>query len=619
MPYPRFTKAIIHHFMSQHKSISKREGSQYHTVTDDGLLERLKFINKGDLYQVYGKPIPYTWITDEINKSKAYQMYFKYFCLIPPKKRRGRAVKEETNKDKNEYDDEDDVNEEEDDEEESVNEEENVDEENKEEYDDDDDDDKSFNITNTDNERMESDSDDHEMSKEGEIVADIKEEETANSKHKEDDTKGEDQKTKEGVPDLVTNKEKSEFLQSTSSHSISSNFDVPMVQNERFHEVKVSVIPESTQQPPSTPPLPATKDLTTPIINFKAVDSFLNKFHALGKDVKELKQVDHFATILELVNSYLLDEDLFESYGLTVSLKRNREEDKYEDPSTGPNQGKETKKRRSGKEAESSKKSLTFKESTKEPTFQNVANDAEVPHVDLKPRIPKLDWFTQPPRPETPEPHWNTVKIIDDAPEQPWFNEKPPLTFDEVMSKSIDFKAYAMNQYNVEECFGALINHLDLTTPEGYDHAVDMSKPLPLQEKEGRLIIQIFFNNDLEYLKGDKAERTYSSSITKTLAASVQVENKFGYGYLKEIVMKRADQQLYKFIEGDFLDLHLNDIEDMLLLLTQNRLFNLYRDVIVQLGVALSMFTRGIVLQSRVEDVQLGVESYQRKLNLIRP
>ncbi|GKD23010.1 hypothetical protein Tco_1224713, partial [Tanacetum coccineum] len=40
MPYPRFTKAIIHHFMSQHKSISKREGLPYHTIADDGLLER---------------------------------------------------------------------------------------------------------------------------------------------------------------------------------------------------------------------------------------------------------------------------------------------------------------------------------------------------------------------------------------------------------------------------------------------------------------------------------------------------------------------------------------------------------------------------------------------------
>nr|GEZ01800.1 hypothetical protein [Tanacetum cinerariifolium] len=31
------------------------------------------------------------------------------------------------------------------------------------------------------------------------------------------------------------------------------------------------------------------------------------------------------------------------------------------------------------------------------------------------------------------------------------------------------------------------------------------------------------------------------------------------------------------------------------------------------------MFTRSIVIQSRVEDLQLGVESYQKKLTLIKP
>ncbi|GJS52918.1 hypothetical protein Tco_0626280 [Tanacetum coccineum] len=200
------------------------------------------------------------------------------------------------------YSAEDDVNEEEeheeesvseeaDNNEESVSEEENVDEENAEESDDDD---KSFDITNTDDERMESDSDDHGITKEGKTVAKIEEEETTNSEHEEDNTKGDDQKTEDepkgddkakeaevGVPDLVTNKEKLEFLQSTSSHLISLNFgnqflvnypnasligtipknadkeitssmdieiqqDEPLVQNEPFYEVKVSVIPEPT-------------------------------------------------------------------------------------------------------------------------------------------------------------------------------------------------------------------------------------------------------------------------------------------------------------------------------------------------------------------------------------
>ncbi|GKA97119.1 hypothetical protein Tco_0825013, partial [Tanacetum coccineum] len=86
-----------------------------------------------------------------------------------------------------------------------------------------------------------------------------------------------------------------------------------------------------------------------------------------------------------------------------------------------------------------------------------------------------------------------------------------------------------------------------------------------------------------------------------------------------KIVVRRADQKLYKFKEGDFPDLHLNEIEDMLLLISQNKLFNLDGDVIMDFFTALKMFTRGIIVKSRVKDIQLGVESYQRKLNLTKP
>nr|GEV86862.1 hypothetical protein [Tanacetum cinerariifolium] len=66
--------------------------------------------------------------------------------------------------------------------------------------------------------------------------------------------------------------------------------------------------------------------------------------------------------------------------------------------------------------------------------------------------------------------------------------------------------------------------------------------------------------------------------------------NKFhGYGYLEEIVVKRSYQQLYKFKEGDFIDLHLNGIEDMLLLVVQHKLFHLDRSDIVDFIMALQI------------------------------
>ncbi|GJT81815.1 hypothetical protein Tco_1056157 [Tanacetum coccineum] len=57
----------------------------------------------------------------------------------------------------------------------------------------------------------------------------------------------------------------------------------------------------------------------------------------------------------------------------------------------------------------------------------------------------------------------------------------------------------------------------------------------------------------------------------------------------------------------------------MLLLLVQGKLTNLNVEERLAFSVSLRMFTRSIVIQRRVEDLQLGVESYQKKLNITKP
>ncbi|GKC42121.1 hypothetical protein Tco_1059843, partial [Tanacetum coccineum] len=100
---------------------------------------------------------------------------------------------------------------------------------------------------------------------------------------------------------------------------------------------------------------------------------------------------------------------------------------------------------------------------------------------------------------------------------------------------------------------------------------------------------------------------------------SLKIIKWYNYGHLDEIEVRREDQQLYKFKEGDFPRLRLQDIEDMLLLLVQRRLTNLTIDERYDLNLALRMFARRIVIQRQVEDLQSGVESYQKKLNLTKP
>ncbi|GKB98614.1 hypothetical protein Tco_0984751 [Tanacetum coccineum] len=89
MPYPRFTKVIISHFISKDKTISMRNRINLHIVRDDTLLGTLKFISKTQDYQKYGTLIPEEMINQDIKDSKAYKTYLAYATRVDtPKKAR---------------------------------------------------------------------------------------------------------------------------------------------------------------------------------------------------------------------------------------------------------------------------------------------------------------------------------------------------------------------------------------------------------------------------------------------------------------------------------------------------------------------------------------------------
>nr|GEZ49270.1 hypothetical protein [Tanacetum cinerariifolium] len=116
----------------------------------------------------------------------------------------------------------------------------------------------------------------------------------------------------------------------------------------------------------------------------------------------------------------------------------------------------------------------------------------------------------------------------------------------------------------------------------------------------------------------ESARDVYSKRriITVTELKIVEWHN---YKHLDWITVRRDDDKLYKFKEGDFKRLRIQDIEDMLLLLVQGKLTNLTVEERFAFNVSLRMFTRSIVIQRRAEDLQLGVENYQKKLNLTKP
>nr|GEU92955.1 hypothetical protein [Tanacetum cinerariifolium] len=84
----------------------------------------------------------------------------------------------------------------------------------------------------------------------------------------------------------------------------------------------------------------------------------------------------------------------------------------------------------------------------------------------------------------------------------------------------------------------------------------------------------------------------------------LQIVEWHDYKHLDCITVRRDDDKLYKFKEGDLKRLRIQDIEDMLLLLVQGKLTNLTVEERFAFNVSLRMFTRSIIIQRHVEDLQ---------------
>ncbi|GJU31989.1 hypothetical protein Tco_1175578 [Tanacetum coccineum] len=103
--------------------------------------------------------------------------------------------------------------------------------------------------------------------------------------------------------------------------------------------------------------------------------------------------------------------------------------------------------------------------------------------------------------------------------------------------------------------------------------------------------------------------REASQSQMRILSViSVKVFEKYGYNYLREIILRRADYQEYKISEKDFKNLHPNDFEDLFLLNIQEKLNHLPKTDKISLHTAVNMWIRNLVIRNRVGDLQLGIE-----------
>ncbi|GKA52232.1 hypothetical protein Tco_0745428 [Tanacetum coccineum] len=314
-----------------------------------------------------------------------------------------------------------------------------------------------------------------------------------------------------------------------------------------------------------------------------------------------------------LVEAYESDKLILETYGETVTFKRRREdEDKDEEPFVGSNRG--SKRRRAGKEPGSTsdpkeKTTKLFGKSNEgsKSSHKSVGQSAhaEEPMHTTEDKTEKLP---------SPDRDWNNTLPAAHGSTQPWLsilarNEDPRESFDELMDTPLDFSAFVMNRLNVDSLTPELLAGPTFELMKG---TCKITKTKAADYGHIKWIEDLVPNTMWSPVLVDYDKH----ALWVTKLEIVEWQN---YKHLDWITIRRDDDKLYKFKKGDLKRLRIQDIKDMLLLLVQGKLTNLTVKERLAFNVSLRMFTRSIVIQRRMEDLQLGVESYQKKLNLTKP
>ncbi|GJV73383.1 hypothetical protein Tco_1493378 [Tanacetum coccineum] len=363
--------------------------------------------------------------------------------------------------------------------------------------------------------------------------------------------------------------------------------------------------------------------------------------NTMDKSESYLAAPEHRECYEGLIKSYDLDKTIFSTYDRGLKKRKTSKD-------TEPAKGPKAKESQSGlsKGDKSQSKSSGKSVQSEEPEFD--VTDLDMPQDQME--NPGND--DEEPKEKTPQQGQNHSWLMTLASSA----GKSSKTFDKLMITPIDFSAFIMNdlkinnhtqetllgptfrilkgthsnyaelEYDFEECYKALSEKLNWENPEGGDYLFYLTKPLPLVMTGNRGV----------------SAMTYTTSITNTKVAQydlpgiedmvpniwvpvkpaydkqVEVMRKHVYGYLKEIVVRRADDAFIdlrkqdrklidyrikrnkkntnKEIKANFPRLRINDIEDMLLLIVHNQLTNLSGNDVSDFAIALRMFTRSLVI-----------------------
>ncbi|GJX53740.1 hypothetical protein Tco_0282109 [Tanacetum coccineum] len=138
-------------------------------------------------------------------------------------------------------------------------------------------------------------------------------------------------------------------------------------------------------------------------------------------------------------------------------------------------------------------------------------------------------------------------------------------------------------QYQMNECHKLLTNKVTIQPQFSFNKDLDY---LLTGNKEQKIALSISKLKAVRYLDFrleelvpslwvETSDVKQSSQMRILSVISVKVYEKYGYNYLREIILRRDDYKEYKISEKDFKNLHPNDFEDLFLLNIQEKLNHL--------------------------------------------
>nr|GEU44677.1 retrovirus-related Pol polyprotein from transposon TNT 1-94 [Tanacetum cinerariifolium] len=609
--YFRFTKLIIYYLGSIH-NIHRRHVSPVHVTRDDFFLGNLKFVPKGEKNKVFGKPNPQELIMKAIQNSSYYQHYLEMVSRKPTT-REGEQKKTASKVEKPK---------------------------------------KPTPVKR------------HDLAKQTKPLKEKTSKLTPSKKiykgkvmnvrkeMSECDTKilNVDEERGENISNIVALEERTFELDKGQDGSdlICANF-------EKKHKLQ-----DKTNQA-----------LSSRVFTLENHDMCLKIDNYVNKTVKEAVQNalqapvhEHFRKLSEFEMKEIIHDQMFESVSYRSQPKHAAIYDAFE-PQAQTSLAWKTSDTIEAPSSSSKQKTG--------PQFEQLVDDVLIPddvHISdskdtddpdcLKP-VPKKE------RSKTPEPDWavppndlpeienNWANAIANAYKDPKKNKLIQKTKD--MGSFIKWDCKQIRKSKLSKA--NLEDQIDLVNLEGNRFMPDLIKPLPLGERRYALSISklkatyylefrlkelvpsLWIESECEYSisaaygishwwfkrkefyitrQSAPSDRHAVRSHMKILSVvSLKTFTRYGYTFLRENVLRRADYKEYKISKADFKNLHPNDFEDMYLLRLQGKLNHLSGVDKVHLFNVVNWWIRNIVIRKRVEDLQLGIESYQTKLNLTQP